>query len=335
MTLVPALARLLQNFFRRHLIASRNLSPNTVYAYRDTFRAYLRFAARRYRCRVAALGIDQLGRRTLLAFLQDLEVTRGNSVRTRNARLAAIHSFFRYVAVEEPACAQLCREVLSVPCKRHAKPGISCLDLEEVEHILASVDCSRLLGRRDLALLLFLYNTGARAQEVVDLSVSSVRLEPPPQVRLRGKGRKERLCPLWEETADRLRLMLKDRAVTDGDDAPLFVNVRGRTLSRFGIRHIVRTRVAAAAATLPSLARKRVSPHTFRHATALHLLQSGVELNVVRSWLGHVSIATTHEYVEIDLQMKRQALEAGGVPTTPETRFPWQEPDLLDWLDRL
>ena len=305
-----ALPRLLQEFFRSHLISRRGVSRNTLHAYRDSIRFLILFAASRAGCQVARLSLDNLDRRTVLAFLDHMEKNRRNSASTRNARLAAIHSFFRFVSEEEPSAIEVSRHVLSIPYKRTPFLKATCLDRDEVDHILSLIDRKHSAGRRDAALLQFLYNTGARAQEVVDLCLPAVRLSAPAQVRILGKGRKERLCPLWTETATLIRHMLRDRGLQGDEDAPLFVNAAGRPLSRFGLRYIVRTRVAAAAPSRPTLAAKRVTPHTFRHTTALHLLQSGNEINVVRNWLGHASLETTHAYVEIDMSMKKAALEA-------------------------
>jgi site-specific recombinase XerD len=331
----PELARLVQNFFRLHLIERRNVSPNTVGAYRDTLRMFLGFAASRPAQTVGQVSLDDLGRETVLQFLDHLERAQHNSPRTRNARLAAIHSFFRFVAAEDPASLQVAERVLSIPSKKTAARRVNCLDRAEIEHILQSVDRARPLGRRDAALLEFLYNTGARAQEVVDLSLPRLRLAPPAQVLILGKGRKERLCPLWPQTAQLLKDMLRDRRVALQEDVPVFVNALGHRLTRFGLEHIVRLRVAEAARTFPALAAYHVTPHSFRHATALHLLQSGVELNVVRNWLGHASIETTHAYVEIDMQMKRDALKACE-PVKASSKQPrWLKPDLLSWLESL
>jgi len=329
------LADLIQTFFRRHLIVTRDVSPHTIHAYRDAIRGLLTFAATRRQRAVVDLTIDDVGRDTVLAFLDHLEQHRRNAAATRNARLAAIHSFYRYVSAEDPAVLAVCRQVLSIPYKRAPTRPVTCLARADVEHLLASIDRSIALGRRDLALLQFLYNTGARAQEVADVRLPAVRFESPAQVRLVGKGRKERLCPLWSETIELLRVTLKDRAVQPTDDVPVFVNAVGRPLTRFGLRHIVRTRVAVGAVSRPALTRIAITPHTFRHTTALHLLQAGVELNVVRSWLGHASIETTHAYIEIDLQMKQAALDACAPPGVNSTGPTWRDPDLLTWLEAL
>lgn len=332
---VVPLADLVQAFFRRHLIATRGLSPHTIHAYRDAVRALLSFTMARQRRPVVELSLDDFGRATVLEFLEHLEQKRGNSAKTRNTRLAAIHSLFRFVAAEDPTALAICQQVLSIPYKRAPWRPVTCLTRTEVEQLLASIDRSTALGRRDVALLQFLYNTGARAQEVVDIRLPAVRFDPPAQVRLLGKGRKERLCPLWTETIKLLRVMLDGRGVRLTDDAPLFVNANGGPLTRFGLRHIVRLRVTAAAGSNPSLGKKRISPHTFRHSTALHMLQSGVELNVVRSWLGHASIETTHAYVEIDLAMKQAALDACEPPGLKGRKPTWRDPDLLAWLEAL
>lgn len=330
-----SLADLVQAFFRRHLIATRDVSPHTVHAYRDAIRSLLTFAAARSARSVVKLSVDNLGRDTVLAFLEHLERQRGNAAATRNARLAAIHSLHRFIAVEDPTALAVCQQVLSIPYKRTSSRAVTCLARADIEHLLISIDRSTALGRRDVALLQFLYNTGARAQEVVDLRLSALRFDAPAQVRLLGKGRKERLCPLWVETVNLLRAMLRDRKARITEDVPLFVNAIGHPLTRFGLGHIVQTRVAAASISRPTLAKVRITPHTFRHTTALHLLQSGVELNVVRSWLGHASIETTHAYIEIDLQMKRAAIDAVEPPELKSLPPTWKNPDLLAWLEAL
>jgi site-specific recombinase XerD len=330
-----SLADLIQAFFRRHLVVTRGVSPHTLHAYRDAIRGLLTFAAARRGGSAVDLSIDDLGRETVLAFLEHLERDRGNAAVTRNARLAAIHSLYRFVSAEDPSTLAVCHQVLSIPYKRTPARPVTCLARTDVDHLLTSIDRSTPRGRRDVALLQFLYNTGARAQEVVDVRLPAIRFEAPAQVRLLGKGRKERLCPLWSETIDLVRAMLRDRRVQPTEDVPLFVNAAGHSLTRFGLRHIVRTRVATAAVSQPTLAKTAITPHTFRHATALHLLQAGVDLNVVRSWLGHASIETTHAYVEIDLQMKRAALDACEPPGLKSASPTWKEPDLLKWLEAL
>jgi site-specific recombinase XerD len=326
---------LVQDFFRKHLVGRRDVSPNTVSAYRDTMRMLLSFAGSHRGHKDREISLDDLNRETVFTFLDHLQKNRGNSTSTRNARLAAVHSFFQFVAQEDPTSINLCQRVLGIPYKRTPARAITCLDRQEIEHILGSIDRRDQAGRRDAALLQLLYNTGARAQEVVDLRLPAIRLSAPAQVRLLGKGRKERLCPLWAETASLLKDMLKDRSLQPHEDVPLFVSAIGKPLTRFGLRHIVKTRVALATHSRPSLAAKRISPHTFRHSTAMHLIQSGVEINVVRSWLGHASIETTHAYIEIDMKMKAAALEACGAAKAGNGHPRWPRPNLLAWLESL
>jgi site-specific recombinase XerD len=333
MSALPSLPHSLEDFFRLHLVARRNLSPNTVHTYRDALVLLLRFAAKRARRQVADLDFEHVGQEIVLAFLDDLETSRGNSIRTRNARLAVIRSFFRFVAAEEPACSAQCRRILAVPFKRRAHVPPVCLDRADVDRLLAMPDVTTHAGRRDAALFWFLYNTGARAQEVVDVHLGDIRFTPPLQVRLRGKGRKERLCPLWPQTVALLRDMIRDHP--GATDERLFRNYAGRPLTRFGLGDIVRRYAARSTLTGQRRPSPRISPHTFRHTTALHLLQSGVDITVVRSWLGHASIETTHEYVEIDMEAKRAALEAAS--PTPQRRRPprWRAADVLVWLESL
>jgi site-specific recombinase XerD len=263
-----SLADLIQAFFRRHLISTRGVSPHTLSAYRDAIRRLLLFAAGHRRCDVVHLSIDDLGRDTVLAFLEYLEQQRGNAAVTRNARLAAIHALYRFIAVEDPTALAVCQQVLAIPSKETPSRPVTCLARADIEHLLSSIDRATARGRRDIALLQFLYNTGTRAQEVVDVCLPAVRFEAPAQVRLLGKGRKERLCPLWAETIALVRAMLRDRGVQLTDHVPLFVNATGRALTRFGLRHIVHRRVAAAALSRPTLAKIRITPHTFRHYSA-------------------------------------------------------------------
>jgi site-specific recombinase XerD len=263
---------------------------------------------------------------------------RNNSVRTRNSRLAAIHAFFRYLATRDPRLIAPCQAILAVPFKRQAQPVFEYLGQEEVLHIFRYIDLQRPQGRRDDALLRLLYNTGMRAQELVDLDVNHIRFSRPHYMRIHGKGRKERTCPLWLETVHALKAYLEDRSVRFTDTVPLFVNAKGQRLSRFGLRYIVGHRVAQAARTCPSLLARKITPHTFRHTTAMHLLQSGVDLNMIRSWLGHASIETTHGYVEIDLEMKRKTLQSCEklLPKTGKQSPSWKrDPNILAWLSNL
>lgn len=324
-----------QAFFTDYLMAQRDTSPHTVASYRDAVKLLLAFAARRRHKEVAALTFEDLGPEVVLGFLDDLEKNRKNTSRTRNTRLAAIHTFFRYVAAHEPQLLGLCQRICAIPVKKTRSSSITYLDYEEVLHILASIDLSTPLGRRDYLLILLLFETGARAQEIVSLRTSSLQFTEPAQVRILGKGRRERICPLRKRTAALIRKHLRERDVMSVD-APLFVGLRGEPLSRFGLLRLVQRHVRTAAKTRPSLAKKRIGPHTFRHAAAIHLLRAGNDLSVVRSWLGHVSIITTDHYTEIDIETKRRALDTSEpVPSRRRGPFWKKNPDLLAWLEAL
>ena len=336
MSTQTALPALLRGFFEEYLAAQRDVSANTILAYRDSFKLLLRFAARRTGRQVVRLRLADLGADTVLAFLGHLETERKNCVATRNCRLVAVHRFFAYVVDRDPRHAELGHRVLDIPVKRTVSSAMTYLDRDEMKALLASPTPAQRLGLRDLALLTFLYNTGARASEAVALSVRGIRYETPAQVRIPGKGRKERACPVWPETVHALHAYLEQRDDGDCPDAPLFLNAHGRRLGRFGVVTVVKRHSAAAATQQPSLAGKCISPHTLRHTAAMHLLQAGVELNVIKSWLGHVSI-TTSQYIEIDMAMKREALDrcAPPVPSQPGDT-PWHaREDIVQWLKDL
>jgi site-specific recombinase XerD len=227
--------------------------------------------------------------------------------------------------------------VLGIPIKKTVSNAMTYLDRSEVKALLNAPSPSHRFGLRDIALLSLLYNTGARASEVVDLNIVHLRLDTPPQVQILGKGRKVRVCPIWRETADAIRTYLRERDDGNSPDAPVFLSTYNKRISRFGIVAILKRHVATAAKRQPTLASKSVSPHTLRHTAAMHLLQSGVELNVIKSWLGHVSITTTSQYIEIDLAMKREAL-ARCPPLAPieEGESPWHHrEDVIQWLEAL
>jgi len=338
MSTKASLPTLLRGFFEAYLAAQRDVSPNTVLAYRDSIKLLLRFVARRTGRQVIRLRVDDLGADTVLAFLAHLETERKNCVATRNCRLIAVHRFFAYVADVDPQHAELCRRVLDIPVKKTVSSTMTYLDRDEMRALLAKPRPSDRLGVRDLALLTFLlYNTGARASEAVGLKIKDIRFETPAHARILGKGRKERACPLWPETAAAIQAYLKQRNDWSQPNAALFLNAHGRRLGRFGVVTILKRHVAAAAKQQPSLVNKRISPHTLRHTAAMHLLQSGVELNVIKSWLGHVSITTTSQYIEIDMAMKRDAIERSTPPVPePTGDIPWRSrQDIIDWLEDL
>ena len=325
-------------FFEDYLTAERGLSSHTVLAYRDSMKLFLAFASEHCRKTCIDLNVEDLTADCVRSFLDHLETKRQNSVRSRNARLAVLHSFFRYLPSREPSLLPHCQMVLGVRFKRHANRILGYLEREEVMHIFKAIKPEARGARRDEAVLRLLYNSGARAQELVGLDTNHVRFSQPFVVRIKGKGCKERTCPLWPETIKSLKSYLADRQILGGSQAPLFVNSGGERLTRFGLRYIVHHRVAAAAESCPSLVTRNVGPHTFRHTTAMHLLQSGVDLNMIRSWLGHASIETTMIYVEMDLEMKRKTLKSceNLLPPSKEGGPSWKRrKDILDWLSEL
>lgn len=326
--------RLLHAFFYEWMVQQRNASAHTVRSYRDTWRLFLRFVAHRRRRTVARLILSDLTAQEVSAFLQYTERERGDMIGTRNCRLSALRSFFSFVAGREPTAVAQCAEILRIPTKRAPIHEPCFLEPEEVKAILAQPDRSTIEGQRDHALLSFLYNTGARIQEALDVRLPAIRLESPACVRLYGKGRKERLCPLWPETVSLLRSLLRRQPRTD--DEPIFVNRYGAPLGASGVRFRLADYVGAAAKTIPSLASKRVTPHSFRHATAVHLVAAGVDITVIRSWLGHVSLDTTNHYAQANLETKRKALERLDNASRPSKPPSWKrDKSVLAWLDAL
>ena len=303
MTLV---AGLLEAFFSDRLQRQRNASPNTVAAYRDTFRLLLAFAQERLRKPPSALPLADLDATLVVAFLQHLEKQRRNSIRTRNARLAAIHSFFRFVALQEPAYSATCQRVLAIPTKKTERKLVTSLTRAEQTALLAAPDRTTWLGRRDRAIILLLLQTGLRVSELRELRCEDVVLTTGAHVRCRGKGRKERCTPLTRETVSVMRAWLEER---DGLPAePAFPSRRGTVLSRDAVERFVTKYAEIAAATCTSLRTKNVTPHVLRHTTAVSLLQAGNDRAVIALWLGHESIETTQMYLDADLSMKERAL---------------------------
>jgi site-specific recombinase XerD len=330
----PMLADLLESFFRKHLVAQRGASPETVGSYRDTLRLFLTFASQRTKKRPNQLRIEELDREMVIAFLDHLEQERHNSVRTRNCRLAAIHSFFQHLAARDPTVMNLASRVLGIQGKRAMKPLLGYIRQPDLETILAAPDRSKPQGRRDHALLLFLARTGARVSEAIGLNVEDVTLTWPSQVLLRGKGSKQRIVPLTKDTAAVLLTYIEDCRIASQPQAPVFVNARGRRLSRFGVIYILRQAVCFTNNTTSIVGTGSISPHTLRHSLAMGMLQSGVDPTTIQSWLGHASLNTTHQYMEADLEMKRQALEKCDTPET--TPAPYQPTDeVLAFLESL
>jgi integrase/recombinase XerD len=311
--------QLVQDFFLRRLITQRGASTRTIEAYRDAFELLLGFAQRRTAKPASALCLADLDAPLVLDFLDHLETERGNAVRTRNARLAAIHSFMRYAAIRDPASLPITARVLAIPAKRFDRPVLGYLSREQVAAILAAPDPRSWSGRRDAVMLATAYNTGARVSELTALRVRDVLLDRQAAVHLHGKGRKQRVIPLWKTTATQLRAWLNHLNTTT--DAPVFPNQAGRPLTRSGVRDRLDRAVASAAQHCPSLRDQHVTPHTLRHSTAMHLLQSGTDLATIALWLGHSSPAVTHQYLEADLAAKEAVLRRLTNPSPAPARF--------------
>ena len=334
---MKALGKLVTAFFEDHLQVQKGLRPASVRSYRDSLKLFLVHAADRHRRPVTRLALADLGYELVLDFLDWIERERDCGARTRNQRLAALRTFYRYVAMQCPEALAEAQRVELIPTKRFQPAPTVYLERDEIERLLASLPASGPLASRDRALLTFLYNTGARAQEAADLRISDVDLDGPYRVRLHGKGGKWRACPIWPETAELLMPLANPRRA-DGS-APVFVGRSGRALTRFGVYKIVKRHVKATDEKVLGPKRDAVSTHAFRHTTAVHLLEAGVELNVIRGWLGHASLETTNRYAEIGMRTKLAAVEACSPPMAASQHQPatsWQqEPGLIEWLESL
>ncbi len=325
-------AKLVEEFFLDRLIRQRNSSPQTVAAYRDCFRLLFEFARDQRKKPTERLTIADLDAPLVLAFLDHLEKDRNNSIRSRNARLAAVRSFLRFAAWKDPEALAMIQRVLAIPMKRCTRHLVGFLSREEVQAIINAPDPATWAGQRDQVLLSTLYNTGARVSEARGIKVADVTLEGSPCVRLHGKGRKDRTVPIWSVTAVQIRRWLA--CIDPAPGRPLFPAASGGPLTRSAITDRLKRATKAAAEQCASLDQRRVSPHTFRHTTAMHLLQSGVDITLIALWLGHESPATTHIYIEADLKMKEAALKLVQPPSTKQVRY--RPPDgLLRFLQGL
>jgi integrase/recombinase XerD len=321
----------IQRFFTDRLCSQLEASRHTVAGYRDTFRLLLRFASARHGKAPVKLAVEDIDADMVADFLTHGETARGNSARSRNTRLAAIRSFFRFVAMTDPSLMLHCQRILAMPNKRYVKRAVTFLDAGEIAALLAAPDRTTWVGRRDHALLLLAIQTGLRASELVNLKCSDVELGTGAHLRCVGKGRKERSTPLRRDTAKLLAAWIgNDR----GSSRPLFPSLRGERLSRDALEHLVRKHCLAASRACPSIGAKRVTPHTLRHSTAMDLLHHGVDQAVIALWLGHESVATTQVYIHADMRMKEKALARLAAPKTPVNRF---RPDdqLLAFLEEL
>ena len=325
-----------RRFLMEHLVGERNLARNTQRSYRDTLRILLPEIAHRARKPIDRLNVIDVSADRVRQFLGDLEEKRHCAIATRNQRLAAIHALARFIGLHAPELVEWCGQVRTVPFKKAPQTQLTYLEKPEIDALLAVPDTATVQGRRDHALLLFLYNSGARADETAQVRICDLTLPQVPDrdlasVLIRGKGNKTRRCPLWAQTVRELAALVQGR----DPDEHVFLNRCGRPITRFGIHALVERSVARAAKEMPSLAAKRVSPHTIRHTTATHLLRSGVDINTIRAWLGHVSLTTTNVYAEVDLEMKAKAL--ANCEVEPKQKLdPWKkDKGLMEFLQTL
>jgi len=334
----PTIGVVVHDFFLDYLPQQKGLRPSSIRSYRDTLRLFLVFAAGQCRRGVTQLTFDDLGFEQVLAFLRDLEQTRRNAIATRNQRLAGLHTFYEYVGRRLPEMLRACAQVAAIPVKRCPLPETRFMARDEVDALFAKLPADGRLALRDRTMLLFLYNTGARVSEVAGLRVDQLSLTTPAHVRLLGKGGKWRSCPLWNQTAQALQQLLAERGAARPDDC-VFAATTGEAMTRFGIYKRVRRLVGDLDGQQPaSRPVRRITPHVFRHTTAVHLLEAGVEVNVIRGWLGHVSLETTNRYAEITVRMKQDALSLCEPATsrTPKRQPVWHDDaELMKWLASL
>lgn len=314
----PTFAFMLQHFFLKRLINQRNASPHTIASYRDTFRLLLEHVGKRKHKPPSSLTIEDLDAQAILNFLDHIETGRGNAPSSRNVRLAAIRSFFRSCAYLAPGSLGVIQKVLAIPKKKTACREVGSLTVKEMQAIIDAPDFATWSGLRDHTMFATLYNTGARVSEITGIKIMDLSLSTP-SVRIHGKGRKDRVMPLWQSTAKLLKKWLIH--VNRDPENPLFPNARGKPMTRHGVEYRLWVAKKTAESRCPSLKEKHVSPHSVRHTTAIHLLQSGIDISVIALWLGHESPSTTHHYLQADLAMKKQVLEKLAPPHTRNILF--------------
>ena len=330
------LASLLQSFFSNHLPILRGMSPHTIQSYRDSLVLLLKFLALHKNRPASTLNLRDLGPREIQSFLVHLELDRKNSTSTRNIRLSALHSFFRFVAERHPDRLEQTQRILGIPFKKAGSRVVEYLEYEEIKQVLSSIDQTTFKGRRDYALLATMFNTGARVQEILDLRACDLQLTKPFQLQLMGKGRKQRCCPIWPQTAQILRRLCLELQIDLRSEERVFKNCRSAPLSRFGVRYILNERLKQAQISTPGLRSKRLHPHSIRHSTAVALLKSGVDLTTISQWLGHSDLNTSNRYAAIDLDMKRKAIESvQPVESQEKNHQPWRQNTILEWLESL
>jgi site-specific recombinase XerD len=324
---------LVQQFFTEYLVNQRAMSPRTIASYRDAMLLFLDFAQHRLEKMPTALNLADITPDLILAFLDYLEQQRHNSVRSRNLRLTALRAFLKFAARRDVSSFFVIEQALGIPMKRFERPMLGFLSREEMLAILGQPG-ETWTSQRDHLLLTLLYNTGARVSEIIGVKVGDVVMGESPCVHLRGKGRKQRSTPLWKSTIQEIRAWLKRNPVL-GADAALLPNRDGNAMTRCNVTQRLNIAVARAVQTVSSLSKRKISPHTIRHTTAMHLLQSGVAFNVIALWLGHESTTTTHRYVEADLAMKNKALARLQSPETKSYRYHPDDDALMQFLQAL
>ncbi len=337
MNTINLLSPWVKRFLLEYLISVRNLARNTQQSYRDTFKLMLPFAAKKVRKSIDQLAVEDLTPEVIKSFLLYLESERQCSVMTRNQRLAAIHAFAHFVGLNSPEHVEWCRQIRLIPLKKHKRTPITYLEKSEMDALLNAPDQTTKQGQRNYVLLLFLYNTGARSDEVAQLTLGDLDMARAPErdistVMIRGKGNKLRRCPLWKQTVRELNKLISGRT---NPSEHVFLNRYQQPLTRFGIHTMVKRYVQKIEAQLPSITKKRVSPHTIRHTTATHLLRAGVDINTIRAWLGHVSVNTTNIYAEVDLEMKAQALAYCELTDNKKQQHWRDNKGLMEFLDSI
>lgn len=328
----------LTNFLSSYLPGILGLSQNTIMSYRDTFTLFLEFCFKNKKIKPEKVSLEHLNRKLIEEYLEWLEKNRRCIASTRNVRLAAFHSFCRYLQMEFPDFMHPAQQILSIPMKKNKKISVGYITLEAIKYLLEKPDCSTKTGRRDMVLLSLLYDSGARVQELVDIKVRDIRTTYPSTAKLTGKGSKTRIVPLMKPMTNLLKSYLKENRLVEPHtfDYPLFINRSKNKLTRAGVAYIVKKYVTSAIKESPELFPETVSPHCFRHSKAMHLLQSGVNLIYIRDFLGHVDIQTTEVYARVDGEMKRKALEKNSHGIISNKVPAWQnDKKLMNWLKNL
>jgi site-specific recombinase XerD len=330
-------SHLVTAFFQKYLAAECGLAVNSIASYSDCLKLLITFACTRLAVEPEDLSVDQFTRELVIDFLDDLENNRQNGAATRNQRLAAIKTFFHFLAYNVPELMHLNETIQAIRQKKTDHTPPPSMTIEEVDTIAAVPDPSRLIGARDKALVKLLYNSGGRAQEVADLRICDIRFDTPATVTLTGKGGKTRVIPLWEDTLEAIRYYIEFREQSGIKSAHLFLNIKAQPLTRFGIGRRIECLVRKAAEDCPSLRGRRITPHVYRHTIALHLLENGNDIVLVQEWLGHADLRTTSQYLEVSIERKRAALAKVPPPSSdsPIEVAQWKQPALMAYLTAL